>query len=160
MRVGLPAAHAPHIHVNEVGSAIVAHSSAMQAQRGIPKGGRRNPWQANVDRFCLHVKTVAGHARVRASRTQELVAPGRAVSADHINFTARIVERSGQVVEHVEQARIEMVYLSRAMVAEIMVEFIERMRQIGIAAAVNDIETLAGMGVIKVKAVFACRRDN
>jgi hypothetical protein len=50
--------------------------------------------------------------------------------------------------------------LTRAMIAEIMVEFIERTRYISVAAAVHDIEPLAGMGVIKVKAVFACRRDS
>ncbi len=53
-----------------------------------------------------------------------------------------------------------MVYLTRAMVAEILVEFIERARQISIAASVNDIEPLAGVGVVEVKAVFARRWDN
>jgi hypothetical protein len=50
--------------------------------------------------------------------------------------------------------------LARAMVAEIMVEFIERTWQIGVAASINDVEPLAGVGVEEVKAVFARRRDH
>ncbi len=95
MRLELPTAHAAHIHVNEVGSAIVAHPPAMQPQCGIPNSCRWNPRQANVDRFCLNVKAVESHARVRASRAQELVAPRSAVSTNYVNLTARIVERSG-----------------------------------------------------------------
>ena len=36
MRLELPVAYAPYIHVDEVGSAIVPDTATMQAQRGIP----------------------------------------------------------------------------------------------------------------------------
>jgi len=36
----LPLAYASHVHVHEVRTAIVAYSTAMQAQRRIPERGR------------------------------------------------------------------------------------------------------------------------
>ena len=92
MRLELPAAHAPHIHVDEVGSAIVTDSSTMQAQRGITHRYGWNPRQPKIDRFSLHVKAVTGYARMCVSRTQKLVAPGRAVSADNVDLSIGIVD--------------------------------------------------------------------
>src|SRR5271170_6908474 len=100
----LPAAYTSDVDVHEVGSSIVTHPSAMQAQRGIPDGRCRNSGQANIDRFRLHVKTVASHARIGAAGAEEFVAPGRAVSTDHVDLATGIVERRGQVVEQVKQA--------------------------------------------------------
>jgi hypothetical protein len=68
------------------------------------------------------VKTVESHARVRAAGTQEFIAPWSAVPTDNVDLAAGIVQRRGQVVEQVEQVGIEMTYLSRTMVAEIVVE--------------------------------------
>ena len=65
---------------------------------------------------------------MRAAGTQEFVAPGRAVSADDVDLTAGIVQGRGQVVEQVEQVGIEMTYLSRAMVTQIVVELSQRFR--------------------------------
>jgi len=58
---------------------------------------------------------------------QEFVAPGRAVSTDHVDLAAGIVERRGKVVEQIKQMGIEMTYLSGTMVAEIMVELGQRL---------------------------------
>jgi hypothetical protein len=38
----LPAAYRSHVHVDEVGIAIVAHTPALQAQSGIPHRGGGN----------------------------------------------------------------------------------------------------------------------
>src|SRR5208283_3427639 len=94
----LPLTQASNVHMHKVGTAIVTNSPAMQAQRGIPHCCRRNPRYANVDGFCLHVKTMTSHARVCAAGTQEFVAPWRAVSADHVDLTAGIVQGRGQIV--------------------------------------------------------------
>jgi len=60
----------------------------------------------------------------------------------------------GQCVEQIEQAGVEMTYLTGTMVAEIAIELGQRIRQVIFAAAVNDIEPLIGMGVIKTTPVF------
>jgi hypothetical protein len=56
----------------------------MQGQGSIPELCSRNPGDSNVDGHRLHVETVTGHAV--SMRAEELVAPGRAVTADDINL--------------------------------------------------------------------------
>jgi len=68
----------------------------MQGQSGVPQLCGGNPGHTNVDGYCLHVETVAGHAM--SMSTEEFIAPGRAVAADDINFKIGITERRGQVV--------------------------------------------------------------
>jgi hypothetical protein len=100
------------------------------------------------------MKTVLGHTCMCAASTEELVAPWRTVSTDNIDLAAGIVQGRSQVVEQIEQTRIEMVYLSRAMVAEIVVKFGQRLRDITITTPIDDIESLVGVGVIKAQPVF------
>src|SRR5271165_1360753 len=90
-----------------------------------------------------------------AASTQKFIAPGCAVSADYVDLTTGVVKRRGQLAEQVEQMRIEMAHLSGAMIAEIMVELIQRFRQVSFAAPVNDVEPLTGMGVIETEPIFA-----
>ena len=156
----LPLAYASHVHVHEVGTAIVANAPAMQTQRGIPHRRGANSRQPNVDSFRLHVETVASHASVGVAGTQKFVAPRRTVSTDHVNFSVGVVQRCGQVMEQVEQARIEMMNVARTMVTKKMVERIQRSRYVGIAAPVNDVESLAGVCVIEAEPVFASRRHS
>jgi hypothetical protein len=66
------------------------------------------------------------HARLRAAGAQEFVAPWRAVPTDNVDLTLGIVQGRAQFVEQGEQAGIEMTYLSRTMVAQIMIEFGQR----------------------------------
>ncbi len=63
---------------------------------------------------------------MRVARAQEFVARGRAVAANHIDFTTGIVERRGQVVEKIEKPRIEMAHISGTVVAQIMVKLVQR----------------------------------
>lgn len=92
------------------------------------------------------MKTVASYASVRAAGTKEFVAPGRAVDADHIDVATGIVVSQGEVVEQVEEPGIEVTHLARTVVAEIVIELVQRFRQMHISAPVNDIEMLARMG--------------
>jgi hypothetical protein len=48
-----------------------------------------------------------------------------------------------------------MMYLSCTMIAEIVGELGQSFRQVILAAPINDIEPLVGVGVIKAKPVFA-----
>ena len=51
-------------------------------------------------------------------------------------------------------ARIVVVHITGAIIAQVLVEAVERLRQIRVATTVHDVEPLIGMGVIKPKAIF------
>ena len=94
---------------------------------------------------------------VRTTSAQEFVAPGSTVAADHIDLTTGIAERRGQVVEKVEEARIEMTHISGAVIAQIMVELVERFGDVSITAAMNDIQPLTRVSVIEAEPVLGRR---
>src|SRR5689334_21590838 len=96
---------------------------------------------------------------MRAAGTQEFVARWRAVSAKNVDVAAGIIHGRSQVIKQVEQVGIEMTYLSRAMIAEIMIDLGQCLRQISFAAPIYDIEPLVGVGVIKTEPVFARRES-
>jgi hypothetical protein len=126
----------------------------MQAQCRVTQLRGRNSRQADVDCLSLHVQAVLRHAGMRTARAEEFVAPGRTVAANHIDFTARIAERCGQVVKKVEQVRIEMPHISGAVIAQEIVKRIERLGNVLIPATINDVEPLARMSVIEAEPVF------
>ena len=138
----------------EVRAAIVPHPSAMQAQGCVTQLRGRNPRQANVDCFGLHMQAVLRHSGMRAARAQEFIAPWRAVAANHIDFTAGIGERRGQVVKKVKEVRIEMMHISGAVIAQKMVELIQRFGDVLITAPIDNIQPFARVSVIKAQPVL------
>ena len=145
--------------MHEIGAAIVTNSAEMQAHCRITHLGCGNARQANVDGFGLHVQTVEGDTGMRAAASQKLVAPRRAVSADNVDLAAGIAKRRRQIVEKVKEAGIEMPHVSRAMVAQIVIESVQRFGDISITAAVNDVEPLVSVGVIEAQVVLGHRSD-
>lgn len=151
-------AHAPDVDVYEVRAAIVSHSSAMQAQGCVAQFRRWNPGQANVDGFSLHVQAMTRHAGVGAARPQEFIAPKGAVTTNHVDLTIGVSERRSQIVKEIEEARIEMTYISGAVVAQKIVELVERFGDVLVTAAINNVEPLTRVSVIKAQVIFAPRR--
>ena len=100
------------------------------------------------------MQTVTGYAGVRASAAEELVAPRRAISADDVDLTIGIVDSRGQIVKQVEYARIEMAYLTGAVVAEKVVEFRQSLRRVRVAVPVHNVEPLARVRVIEAKPIL------
>jgi len=90
----LPPAHATHIDVHKIGASIVADPATTQFQSSIPHCRSRNARQPDVNRFRLHVKAMLRDTSVRASMPQKLIAPRGAVSANHIDFAANIMNGS------------------------------------------------------------------
>jgi len=68
--------------VDEVRLAIVAYATAMERQCRVAELGTLDPWNPNVDGHGLQVKAVSGDTAAPAA--QVLVAPRRAVAADHV----------------------------------------------------------------------------
>ena len=63
-------------------------------------------------------------------------------------------------MEHVEQARIVVMYGAGAVVAQKVVELSERFRHVSVTTSVNDVESLVGMRVKEPNPVFALRRSD
>lgn len=61
-------------------------------------------------------------------------------------------------MEHVEQARIVVVYRAGAVVTQKVVELSQRFRYVSVTTSVNDVESLVGMRVKEPNPVFALRR--
>ena len=57
-------------------------------------------------------------------------------------------------MEKIEKAKVEMTYISGAMVAQKMVEFVERDGNVLVATAIGDIQMFARMSVIEAQPVF------
>jgi hypothetical protein len=119
--------------VDEIGSAVVADPTAMQCESGIAQLGSGHSGQADINRFRLHVQTVQGDTSVRAARPQELVGARGSISADDIDLNRGTTEGSGQVVQRVKHARIVVVHITGAIIAQVLVEAVECLRQIRVA---------------------------
>ena len=88
--------------MHKIRASIIADPSTTQFQSSISHSRSRNAGQPDINRFRLHVKAMLGCTRVRASMSQKLIAPRGAVSANHIDFAATIVNGSSQVMKQVE----------------------------------------------------------
>lgn len=143
--------------MDEIGGTIVTDPAAMQFKRGVPHDRGWNSGQTNVDGFCLHVEAVLGDARVRVSVPQILVAPRRAVSTDDINLAIAVMKRSGQVVKQVEQARIKVVDITGAMIPKKAIQLRQGLLRVGVAPAIYEVESLAGVGMIEAQPIFRNR---
>ena len=99
-----------------------------------------------------------GHASVRAAGAQELIAPGRAISTDHVDLAAGVVQVNGEIGEQIEETRIEVMDVSGAVVAEKVIELVQGFREVGVAALVDDVEMLTGVSVIEAEPLLGQRR--
>lgn len=142
--------------MNELGAGVVADASAMQAERGIAQRGRGNTWNANVDRAPFHVQAVWRDAVGRA--TEKFICPGRAVTTNDIDFGIRMAESECQVVKNVEHLRVEMVEIAGPMIPQEQFEAINDVGKIRIAFAIDDIDTLVGVRIVKAQPKLLLRR--
>jgi len=100
----------------------------------------------------LHVQAVLRYAG--GAGAEEFIAPRGTVATDDIDFGVRAAERSGEIRKNVEDLRIVVFNLARAVVAQEMVELVFGLRQEGVSAPIDDIKTLAGVRVVEAKMVF------
>jgi len=91
---------------------------------------------------------------MRAAGAKEFVAPWSPIAADYIDLAAGIVETQREVVEQVKEPRIEVTHVPGAVVAEIVIELVQRIGQVGIAAPVDDVKMFACVSVIKAQPVL------
>ena len=123
----------------------------MQGYGRVSQAGCGNSGDADVNRHCLHVEAVKGDAVSVCAEV--FIAPGGAIAADYIDLEIRIAEGGSQIVEQIEDARIIGVNIAGAVIAQIVIEPVQRFLIVSIAIAIDDVEAFAGVGMEKVQLV-------
>src|SRR3974390_2686549 len=95
---------------------IIAHTAAAERQRRIPKSEGIDPWDADIDGLRLHVEASSCYAV--GMRAQELVAPRCSITANDLNLCSGMPHGCVQIGKDVKDARIVVLHLSGAMIAE------------------------------------------
>jgi len=80
---------------------------------------------------------------------QILVAFGRAIAADYVDFGVRAADGLLRIPQDVENPWIVVMNFSRAVVAQKMIQLRQRAGNIRIAMAIHDIQMFAGMSMVK-----------
>ena len=142
-------ADASGIDVHEIRGWIVADAAELQRTCGNAQVVEPHPRHPDVDRLAVHVQAVARHAGGgSAALTQQVVGSCRPIAGDDVERLIRF-ERAAQLVQQVEQLRIDRFDLVGAKVAKNVIDFRERIGTVGTAAAVRRLQSLPGMGVEK-----------
>jgi hypothetical protein len=110
--------------VNEVRCGIISDASTAQRKSNVVKLGRSEAGQANVNSLGLHVQAVFRHSG--GMRPKKLVAPGRAIATNDIDFRISMAAERDQIPKQIEKPGIEVVNVSRSMIAEKGVQSRER----------------------------------
>jgi hypothetical protein len=147
-------ADASHVDVNKVGGRVVTDAAAMQLESGVSKASSRKTGQADVDGFGLHVEAVHRDTGVSMTGAQELVGLRCAIAANHVDLAVGPVNRCKQIVQQVEDARVVVMNLAGAPVTQEIVEPLKSPRQVGVTAAINNVNVLVGMRVEEISLVL------
>jgi len=101
--------------MDEIGSRIIPHPAAMQAESRIAELGSAHARDANIDGHGLHVQTVLRHAV--SVGTEKFIAPGCPVTAYDIDLGIGATQGNGQIMQQIEDARIVVANIPCAMIA-------------------------------------------
>lgn len=146
-----PAADAADIDVHELLLRVVADAPTMQTQSSISQGGGFHTGHADINSHGLHVQAVLRDSAGAAA--EKVVTPGRAISANHIDFGILPAEAAGQVVQQVKEPRVEVMDSAGAMVAEEELKLLDGRRNILVTPAIDHINPLVGVSVIEPNTV-------
>jgi hypothetical protein len=87
-------------------------------------------------------------------RAQKLIAPGRAVPADDVDYGIGLAQLSGEIVQQVENPRVVVADVAGTVVAQVAIEAIERCGKVMAALAIDDVQAFAGVQVEELQPVF------
>jgi hypothetical protein len=103
----------------------------------------------DVNCFGLHMQAVSRYATTVGS--EEFVAPRGTVTTNDVDFATGMSDGGGQVNEEVVESGIEMANCARTLVAQKIVDLFESVLEIGVRAAIYDIQPFVGMRVITAR---------
>jgi hypothetical protein len=142
--------------MDEVRVRIVAHTAASQSESSLAQFERVDAGHPQVYSFRLKVKAVLRDSRGMSA--ERFVGRRGAVAADDVDLAAWTADRRGEIGEDIVQARIKMANIARPMIAQEKVELGERVRNVCVAAAINNVNTLVGVRVVKQKEMIVAIR--
>jgi hypothetical protein len=96
----------------------------VQSQRRVAKGPGAHSGNADVDRHRLHVQAVEGNTV--PVFPEELIAPRRAITADDVDLGVGSAYFCTQVVQEIENSRVNVMDIAGSVVAQEMVKLIKR----------------------------------
>jgi len=124
----------------------------MQPKCSIAQARRFDSGHTDVNRLRFHVQAVNGYpVTVRA---QKFVAPGGAIAANNVNLAVGPSQFCIEVVEQIENPRIVSPNYSGAVITQVIIESNQRLRNVVISPAINNIDAFSRMSVEKAEAIF------
>jgi hypothetical protein len=119
----------------------------VERQSCIPDVGGADAWQTDVNRHGLHVQAVASYPVTMSP--QKLIAPGRAVSAYHVDFGVGLAQLSVEIVQQIKNLGVVVADVAGTVITQVAIKLIECAGNVMVAFAINDIEVFAGVQVKK-----------
>ena len=143
-----PGAHRANVDMHELRDGIEADSAGVEREGSVPQLDRAYARDADVDGLGQHVLAVLGNAGLGAASAKEVVTPRRAVAADDVDKAVGAPERGHQRVEDVELLRIVAADVLRSMIAQKVIELVERLGNVGISHAIDDVDVFPGVEMV------------
>jgi hypothetical protein len=145
--------------MNETGARVVTNAAAGKRKGRIPKCQSIDSRNSNINGMRLHVQAVFRHPG-RAG-AQKLIAPGRAITADNLDFCIRMTNGGGEIGQNVEYMWIVVLHSAGAMIAKKMIELLFGLGKIEVAATIHDVNVFPGVRMIQAEMMLlACARVN
>ena len=149
-----------HIYMNELASGIIADSSGIERQGRVAHQRGWDAIDSEVYGLGDNVLRVLGCVR-RSAGAKFVIGFLGAVTRQHVDDGTRFAEPGEHGVQHVEGAWIVLVYFFVVRVPEEIIQLIERLGNVGITDAVNDVDHVSCMAVRQLDLVFfAVFREN
>jgi len=150
-------ADATHIKVHERRSRrrVVAHTSALQTQAGVPQRVQRRARHVEIHR--LTERMLAELRHTSAAPSQHRVGCWRAVSTNHMD--GFVPDLARYLPDHVEQTRIHVNLFVLAPVAKEPVKFLERLLVVPAVTLVSYRNIFVSVNVVKGERAGVAVRD-
>ena len=92
-------------------------------------------------------------------RAQELIAPGRAVPADHVDFGVGPAQLSREIVQQIKNLGVVVADVAGTVIAQVAIKVIEGAGNVMVAFAINDIQVFTGVQVEQLQPVLRLSGD-
>ena len=150
-----PLADPACVDMHEVGPRIIADAATGHMERGVVQPLQRDAGKQYVRRLALDMQAVDGDAAGRPVKPG--IGFGGAITADQLKRFAG-PELRVQIMDQVEQARIDMMDLIIVMIAHEVVDMVQRVRKILAVLPIDQRSRFIGMDVEHVDGTFLRQR--
>jgi len=86
--------------------------------------------------------------------SQKFIAPGAAIPANDVNFRLRMRQRRAQIMEQIEQTRVQPVDRSSTVIAQKSIEAIHCLWDVIVASPIDQVDLLVGVEMAEPEAIL------